>query len=141
MNKTVSELSLLLHSMEPTLNEGVYVYALVPPSFDVGRLSFVALIREREGMSVVVPEGEALRAGLPVLFRAAWITLAVPSNLHASGFTAAFSSALAAEGISCNVIAGACHDHIFVPYERGNDAMSTLRSLQHEAMGSAGGEI
>jgi uncharacterized protein len=141
MNKTVSDLSLLLRSMEPTLNEGVYVYALVPPGFEVGPLSFAALIREREGMSVVVPEREALRAELPVLFRAAWITLAVPSNLHASGFTAAFSSALAAAGIACNVVAGAYHDHIFVPYERANEAMTTLRRLQHEAMGGAGGEI
>jgi uncharacterized protein len=138
MNNTIPDLSLLLRSMEPALNEGVYVYSSVPPNFDVGRLSFVALIREREGVSVVVPEREALQAELPVLFRAAWITLAVPSNLHASGFTAAFSSALAAAGIPCNVVAGAYHDHIFVPYERSNDAMSALRRLQHEAIGIAG---
>jgi hypothetical protein len=30
------------------------------------------------------------------------------------------------------VVAGTCHDHIFVPYARSHDAMSVLFQLQRE---------
>lgn len=62
--------------------------------------------------------------------RAAWITLTVHSDLAAVGLTAAFSRVLAEAGISCNVVAGVRHDHIFVPVERAADAMAALRRLQ-----------
>ena len=69
----------------------------------------------------------AERMRMPILFRAAWITLSVHSDLEAVGLTAAFASALGADGISCNVVAASCHDHIFVPVEAGEPAMAALR--------------
>ncbi|MDO4640652.1 MAG: ACT domain-containing protein [Neisseria sp.] len=33
-------------------------------------------------------------------------------------------------GISCNVVAGNYHDHIFVPYEQAAQAMQVLQGLQ-----------
>ena len=57
------------------------------------------------------------------------ISLTVQSDLAAVGLTAAFARALAAEGISCNVIAGVHHDHLLVPWDRRDDAMATLRRL------------
>jgi uncharacterized protein len=53
----------------------------------------------------------------------------VHSDLAAVGLTAAFAGALASEGISCNVIAGFHHDHLFVPWERRADAMAALGRL------------
>jgi len=129
----VSDLAALLRTMEPELHDGVYVYSSVPPDHDLGGLTPVAMIREREGVTVVVPEADAIRAGLPVVFRAAWITLTVHSDLHAVGLTAAFATALGNAGISCNVIAGAFHDHIFVPADRGDAALQALRQLQRAA--------
>jgi hypothetical protein len=82
---------------------------------------------------MVLPEVEALEAGFPVKFRAAWITLSVHSDLQAVGLTAAFASALGGAGISCNVMAGAYHDHIFVPVEQAQAAMAALRALQLQA--------
>jgi hypothetical protein len=129
----VSDLAALLRSMEPELHDGVFVYSSVPAGHDLGGLTLIAMMREREGVTVVVPEADAVRAGLPIVFRAAWITLTVHSDLAAVGLTAAFATALGDAGISCNVIAGAFHDHVFVPVERGADAMSALRQLQHAA--------
>ena len=130
MSELVSDLAEMLRTMEPVLHEGVYVFASSPHAADVRPLEPVATIIEAEGTTVVVREEVAQRAGLRAEFRAAWITLSVHSDLNAVGLTAAFSKALADAGIGCNVIAGAHHDHIFVPSERREDAMSALRTLQ-----------
>ena len=95
MRHVDSELRSIIREMEPELNPGVYVYSAAPAGAELGGIDAIALIREREGWTVVAEEAEIRRAGLPVLFRAAWITLSVTSDLHAVGFTAAFSRALA----------------------------------------------
>src|SRR5262249_61059853 len=101
-----------------------------PDASALGDVRPAATLAEDEGLSVVVPEEEALRHGWTVAFRSAWITLRVHSDLHAVGLTAAFSRALADAGIACNVIAGVHHDHLFVPAGRAADALAALAPLQ-----------
>lgn len=124
--------------MQPTLNEGVYVFASVPPDTDTRSLEPIATFRETEGLTLIVEEQRALKAGLPVLFRAAWITLTVHSDLQAVGLTAAVAAALAQAHISCNVVAAAFHDHLFVPVESGGDALAALQQLQRRSGQGAG---
>jgi hypothetical protein len=107
---------------------------VVPRGTDVATLSPVAAVAESEGLTLVLPEEQAIRAGLEVVFRAAWITLTVHSDLQAVGLTAAFAGALGRAGIGCNVVAGAYHDHIFVPLDLAQSAMAALKALQQEAM-------
>ncbi len=137
VNEPLSDLAELLRSMEPELHEGVYVYSVVPAHTDLGGIAAVAVFREAEGVTLVTPEAVALEAKLPVLFRAAWITLKVHSDLQAVGLTAAFSRALGNAGISCNVMAAAHHDHIFVPVEKAAEAVAALRALQNASGESA----
>jgi len=134
MSPAISDIDLLLRTLEPTLNDGVYAYTSLPRGTDLSALRAIATVREAEGLTAIVREEEALAAKLRVLFRAAWITLTVHSDLQAVGLTAAFSRALADAGISCNVIAGAYHDHIFVPVEAAASALRTLKSLQQRAL-------
>jgi len=129
----LQDLSRLLGAMQPFLHDGAYVFASVPDGAGLAGLEPVATVREAEGLTVVVEERVALAAGLQPVFRAAWITLEVQSELQAVGLTAAFASALAREGIGCNVVAGAFHDHLFVPFDRRDDAMAVLRELQRRA--------
>ncbi|MGE8294566.1 MAG: ACT domain-containing protein [Pseudomonas sp.] len=89
----------------------------------------IASLREAEGLSLVLARESADRHGLSYDYVATWITLQVHSSLAAVGLTASFSAALAQAGISCNVIAGFHHDHIFVPVECAERALSTLRAL------------
>jgi uncharacterized protein len=126
----VSDLSVLLKTLEPVLNPGVFVFASVKDGHTIDPTIIVASIREPEGLSVITSEADAEVAGLNVLFKCAWITLTVNSALDAVGLTAAFASALGRSGISCNVVAGAYHDHIFVPLESAQTAMRILRQLQ-----------
>ncbi len=130
MNKAVSDLAMLLRSMEPELHTGVYAYCVAPHGTDLSALSPVATVSESEGLTLILPEAQAVQAGFAVLFRAAWITLTVHSDLQAVGLTAAFATALGQAGISCNVVAGAYHDHIFVPVEQAKSALAALKALQ-----------
>jgi hypothetical protein len=133
MTQSISNLATLLRSMEPVLHDGVYAYCSVPQDAQLAACSPVVTVREPEGLTLVVPEAQAVAAGLRVLFRAAWISLTVHSDLEAVGLTAAFSSALGQAGISCNVVAGAFHDHIFVPVEQAGKTLEVLRALQEDA--------
>jgi hypothetical protein len=117
------DLATLLATMEPRLRPGEFVYA-------VGEVDGAeALVREQEGVSVVLERGRADELGLAYDFVAAWITLSVHSALEAVGLTAAVAAALTEAGISCNVIAGYHHDHLLVPADRADEAVAVLRGL------------
>jgi len=126
----ISDLDELLRSMRPRLNDGVYVFLSVPHDADITSFDPIATFREDEGLTIIAEESQAHVLGLPPLFRAAWIILTVISDLNAVGLTAAVARALADKGISCNVIAAANHDHLFVPIELAGSAMRALEELQ-----------
>jgi uncharacterized protein len=127
----VSDLSAMIRSMQPALRESCYVFTTANNADEVPLGKTVAMIREDEGVSLVMLETDAIAAHLPIHFRAAWITLKVHSDLQAVGLTAAFARALADVAISCNVIAGSYHDHIFVPFSEAQRALDTLNQLQN----------
>lgn len=126
----MNDLRQLLAHMRPVLNPGTYVFVASSPELQITTDQIIASIREEEGLSLVIPEALARSLGLPVAYAAAWITLQVQSDLAAIGFTAAFAKALGEAGISCNVIAGLRHDHLFVPAAQAELAMEVLRQLQ-----------
>jgi hypothetical protein len=137
MDRPVTDLDQLLRTLEPVRNEGAWAFALLPPGTDPGPLEPAVTVREPEGLTVVVPEAAARAHGLTVLFRGAWITLRVHSDLQAVGLTAAVAGELGRAGISCNVVAGACHDHLFVPLDQAGDALEALRALQRRSQDGA----
>jgi hypothetical protein len=130
----ISDLRTLLAHLQPTLNPGRYAFVTLPKDFSGDASTLIATMREPEGLSAIVPEQVAVDHGLSVAFTAAWITLTVHSDLEAIGLTAAFSSALGEAGISCNVVAGVHHDHLFVPFELAQQAMDALLALQQSAV-------
>lgn len=122
------DLANLIAAMEPQLLPGKYVFVSITDEH--GHDSRVlASVREPEGLSAVLKQGDADELGLEYDFIAAWITLRVKSALDAVGLTAAVSTSLAEEGISCNVIAGLHHDHLLVPADDAERALAILRRL------------
>lgn len=89
----------------------------------------LATMVEDEGVTLVLTAAEAELAGVPGSAPMCWITLRVHSSLTAVGLTAAVATALSRDDISCNVIAGFHHDHLFVPADRADAAMACLRAL------------
>ena len=123
------DLDVLLKTMSPRLNEGEFVFCCVPDLTGIDPASVIGTFQEAEGTTVILSRRKADELGLPYSFVSAWITLTVHSALEAVGLTAAFSAALTREGISCNVIAGYHHDHIFVGIHDAPKAMAALHRL------------
>lgn len=123
------DLDKLLATMRPRLNEGEYVYAVAPDGGVPSGIRPVATVAEEEGPTLVLPRQDADRAGLAYDYVAGWITLRVHSSLEAVGLTAAVAQALARAGLSCNVVAGFHHDHLFVPHAEAPRAMAVLQQL------------
>ncbi|MDT0456673.1 ACT domain-containing protein [Streptomyces sp. DSM 41527] len=126
------DLRALLSGMRPERNEGRFVFVSVPGAVPDG-LTPVVTVTEPEGRTLVVHQEEADRAGLPYDYVAGWITLRVHSALDAVGLTAAVATALAQAGLSCNVVAGFHHDHLFVPHAATDEALRRLRALADQA--------
>ena len=112
------DLERLLAELDPRVSPERYVFelteslALAPDTF--------ALVREQEGVTAIrqSPTGQW-----------AHIAIGVLSDLESVGLTAALSKRLADAGISANVVAALHHDHIFVPWDRRDEALAVLRRL------------
>lgn len=123
-----TDLNKLLSGMRPELNPGRYVFTTVEGGVPSG-VAPVVTVAEPEGLTLVVRQEEADAAGLAYDYVAGWITLRIVSALDAVGLTAAFARELADAGLSCNVVAGYHHDHLFVPYEHAERAITALADL------------
>jgi len=131
MKKKVGETDLekLIANMEPVLNDGEYVFTTVQNTESIPRETTICEIKEKEGITIITSKLDADMLGLTYEYIASWITLNVHSSLDAVGLTAAFSTELGNNGISCNVIAGYYHDHIFINKKDKEIAMKVLREM------------
>ncbi|MEV4947755.1 ACT domain-containing protein [Streptomyces sp. NPDC053755] len=130
------DLTRLVAGMRPELNAGRYVFVTVAGPVPAG-VAPVATVAESEGLTLVVRQEEADAASLEYDYVAGWITLRVHSALDAVGLTAAVARELADAGLSCNVLAGFHHDHLFVEHARAREALAVLRTLSERASHSA----
>jgi uncharacterized protein len=129
-----TDLRKLLGSMSPELAPGVHVFVTLPPGAPVpDALNPVMIFREREGVTLILLEETAKSAGLTASFRCRMITLNIHSSLQAVGFLAAIATRLATAGMGVNPVSGYFHDHLFVPADRADEAMSILRRLAAES--------
>jgi hypothetical protein len=123
--------------MRPELAPGRYVFATLGPGREVPQaMAPLLTFREREGVTLVLDEEEARRAGLSGTFPCRMITLSVHSSLEAVGFLAAVTTRLAAAGMSVNPVSGYFHDHLFVPAGRAEEAIRILEELVAESRGA-----
>ena len=127
-----TDLHKLLASLSPRLNPGEFVFCCVNDVEALATAQALGSFRESEGTTLILARAEAERLNLAYDYVAAWITLEVHSALAAVGLTAAFATALGRANISCNVIAGYHHDHLFVAHADADKALAVLRRLAVE---------
>ena len=123
-----TNLDVLISTMKPQLNSGEFVFCTLKTiKIDINNVLF--FFKENEGITIVCTKEYADKKKYNYSSIFSWITLEVHSALEAVGLTAAFSQALAAHHISCNVVAGYYHDHIFVQQEKAVKAIDVLENL------------
>jgi len=123
-----TDLGRLLAGMAPVLDPVTYIFATTSDRAHPARAHALMIMAEDAGLTLILPQAAATPDLTPV-FPCRRITLTIHSGLAAVGLMAAVSTALAQAGIGCNPVAGYCHDHLFVPADRAQDAMAVLARL------------
>lgn len=123
------DLHLLIQQMMPHLHE--QKYAIISVHDNIPSILPFAVIREKEGITLILTTLEADKQGLAYEQEWALISLEVFSSLDAVGFTAIVSKVLADNGISANMVAGYYHDYVLVPYLLKEKACMALHNLSH----------
>jgi len=129
-----TDLDYLLQAAKPSLDPEHYVFVTLPGKYgDHADWRPIASFVESEGLTLVLRRETADEHSLTYegVFRR--ITLQVHSSLSAVGLTARVAACLAAVGISANVLAAYHHDHIFVPADGADRAVSALADLAERA--------
>ncbi|KAJ5612531.1 hypothetical protein N7510_005725 [Penicillium lagena] len=123
-------LSVLLATMQPTLDPTTYVFLNTRQpltSLPLATLEPQLIVQEAEGITIVTTEALATSHGFKEqTYPCKKISLAIHSSLEAVGLIATITSRLKDHGISTNVVSGYFHDHIYVPVDRAQDAMQVL---------------
>jgi ribosome-associated protein YbcJ (S4-like RNA binding protein) len=125
---TKHEIDDALRTLAPALRDGRWVFVTFDrqPPFDA---EIAGSIREGVGVAAVLAESEAVRLNLDHVVVWAWIECLQTTVTTAVGVTAALSTALADASIPCRVIAGFRGDHLFVPFDQREDALTALEEI------------
>ncbi|WP_029623726.1 ACT domain-containing protein [Sphingomonas sp. PAMC 26617] len=131
----VRERQAMLAGMKPVLKEGAYFFCTTNDGFIAAALlrCSLAIFREDEGVAIVLIEDDARQHGFDVSMPMRRIVLEVYSALDGVGLTAGVATALADDGIPCNMIAAYHHDNVFVPASMAERAIRILQDVQREA--------
>ena len=129
------DLSKLLAGLRPRLSATEYAFGVVQPGATLPlQIEPLGTFHEAEGMTVIAPAASFAEASVEHIAGWALITLEVHSALAAVGMIAALARALADDGISTNVVAAFYHDHVFLPWDRRNDAMQVLARFSNSGV-------
>lgn len=133
MSTGEQNLGQIIRHLQPQLHLGTYVFCAVESQQNIPSEWCVMRFHEAEGTTIIMRREHAVELGLNYHYVAVWITLQVHSALSSVGLTAVFSTALATAGISCNMVAGFYHDHLFVPENQASAALKILSDLSTSA--------
>lgn len=137
---TVGETSLenLLSTLTVVLHPTTYVFLTLTTSQAVTSLpipydDIIMFFREVEGVTLIVPLSIAEKHGLEYQYRCRMITCNVHSSLEAVGFMAHIATKLTEGSISVNPVSGYYHDHLFVPENKAEQAVTILEGIREQA--------
>lgn len=123
------DLTTLIQRMTPSVHPDTFVFCTFADFQLPSALEAVCTFHETEGLTAIVPLRRATALRLVHQFPSRMVTLTVHSALDAVGFLASVSTALAANGIACNVVSGYYHDHIFIPENKLAEALRTFDAM------------
>lgn len=128
-----TNLAEVLRGMMVTCDEIVYGFASVGNDCHVALAEVLGVFHEQEGLTVIASIDYLEARELHYEGKYAKLTIEVHTSLALVGLTAVIATKLAEFGISANVVAAFHHDHIFVPFDTRNMAMTALHSFREES--------
>ncbi len=118
--------------MQPELQSETYVFCTLKESaFSKTECDPLLIFKEKEGITLILEKNIADENHLSYAGTWSLITLNVHSDLQAIGFLARVTTLLAEHQIPVNAVSAYYHDHLFVPKERGEEALKVLQEVQH----------
>lgn len=123
------DLDQLIANMQPILSTEIYRFAILPIGEDISHLRPLMQFHEEEGLTAIIRQDLVDKYKIPAIYPCRQITLAIHSALDAVGFLDVITRTLAGRGISCNVVSGFTHDHLFVPVDQAGTAYEALLQL------------
>ena len=131
----VRDTQAMIRGMAPVLDPATWHFCTTqrPALADRARPHALTVFDEAEGVSLVLPRDVASELGFALDMPMRRITLTVQSALDGVGLTSAVAAALTKADIPCNVVAAYHHDHVFVPRDRAEAAMTILCDLAARA--------
>lgn len=131
----VRERQAMLAGMTPVLMDGTYFFCTTDDAAVAAAAApdSLATFREDEGLALVLNEADAAKHGFSLSMPMSRIVLEVFSALDGVGPTAGVATALADQGIPCNMIAAYYHDNVFVPEPMSQRAIDILKDVQQLA--------
>ena len=118
-----SDLETLLKTLRVIRHEGVWRFETGVDQPDASEA--IMTFQESEGMTIIAPAAIDTSSDN----RWVWLEMSVHSDLNAVGFLARIAVALSEAGVPCNAVAGFYHDHIFVPEDKADVAVTALEVL------------
>ncbi len=137
----ISNLKKLLKNLSPELQKEKYFIATIEQEYLGSLVPYLSYIKsiyyEEEGLTLLLT-GELVdfltqMSSKEILGPFAIITLNIHSDLLAVGMNAKVSEVLAKENIPCNVFSAYYHDHILVPSDKKDKAVSALLKLSKKS--------
>ena len=130
----IKDLQILLRDMNPELDPQEYIFCLFNKKVtdEILALDPICIFKEDEAITLVLKKETAEKEGYQYDAVFKRIILNIHSSLEAVGLTAIFSTALAENNISVNVISGYYHDHIFVPNTQASHALQILLNISQD---------
>jgi uncharacterized protein len=128
-----SNLDHLLRNMAPEEQNQMFVFLTSHDGFSAEERAEAMMIFEVEGTTIII---NASLTSVATEHDPKWsmITLKVKTDLKTVGFLAAITRKLADAGIPVNAVSAFYHDHLFVPWERRNEAMDILHSFENPSV-------
>jgi hypothetical protein len=131
------DLETLLKTLKVKRHEGIWRFESIPAEastwadlISLRNVRDIAMLfQEDEGLSLITKALDTT----PASNRWAWLKLSVYSDLQAVGFLAAVSKALSEADIPCNAVAAYHHDHVFVPEDKADTAITVLEQRAKKA--------
>lgn len=127
-----TELDQTLASMVPAL-EGTYAFTVVPEVPE--GIDAFAIVREKQGWTIVLDVAQAQERGLACEEIYAKVSLGLVSGLAAVGVTASIAQVLSSRSITANFIVSNHENHLFVQEDRAGEALALLEELARAARG------